>query len=372
MSGLRTRLLSAQALVLVAGGGTTGLVAAVVGPPLFREHLHRAGVTGDSAEQMHAEEAYVYATVISIGVALCVAVLAALIVTWYIGRRLQRSLTQVTQAATAIADGHFDSRVPPAHLGVEFDSLASSFNQMAGRLEAIDASRRRLFSDLAHEIRTPVSVLEAYFEAIEDGVRTLDPETVSMLREQTHRLVRFANDAAALAKAEETPVTVTPTPVSVSTVLTAAVAAASDRFDDKGVTLQWRAADDLPPLWADSHRLAQIVGNLLDNALRHTPDGGRVTIDAVAHPNAGTVTLTLTDTGEGIPAEHLPHVFERFYRADTARDRDHGGSGIGLAIVKALVEAHRGQINVASSSSGPDAGTTFTIILPAGQSEPRI
>lgn len=360
-AGLRTRLLSAQALVLAAGAGTTGLVAAVVGPPLFREHLHRAGVSGDSAEQMHAEEAYVYATVISIGVASCVAILAALIVTWYFGRRLQRSLTEVSQAATAIADGHYDSRVPPAHLGAEFDSLESSFNQMAGRLEAVDASRRRLFSDLAHEIRTPVSVLEAYFEAIEDGVRSLDPETVSMLRQQTHRLVRFAGDAGALAKAEESPATVTPAPVSADTVVTAAVAAAQDRFDDKGVTLSWRADEDLPALWADPHRLAQILGNLLDNALRHTPAGGQVTIDAATGPDRN-VTLTVTDTGEGIPAEHLPHVFERFYRADSARDRDHGGSGIGLAIVKALVEAHRGQISATSS----DTGTAFTIVLPSG------
>ncbi|OFB36584.1 two-component sensor histidine kinase [Mycolicibacterium sp. (ex Dasyatis americana)] len=359
--GLRTRLLSAQALVLLAGAGTTGLVAAIVGPPLFREHLHRAGVSGDSAEQMHAEEAYVYATVISIGVASCVAILAALVVTWYVGRRLQRSLTEVSQAATAIADGHYDSRVPPAHLGDEFDSLASSFNQMAGRLEDVDASRRRLFSDLAHEIRTPVSVLEAYFEAIEDGVRTLDPETVSMLRQQTHRLVRFAGDAAALAKAEESPATITPAPLAAKAVVAAAAAAAQDRFDDKGVTLSWRVDEGLPPLWADPHRLAQILGNLLDNALRHTPAGGRVTIDATAGPDRN-VTLTVTDTGEGIPAEHLSHVFERFYRADAARDRDHGGSGIGLAIVKALVEAHGGRITVSSSGTG----ATFTIILPTG------
>ncbi|MBU9766190.1 HAMP domain-containing protein [Mycobacterium sp. TNTM28] len=359
--GLRTRLLSAQALVLVAGAGTTGLVAAIVGPPLFREHLHRAGVSGHSAEQMHAEEAYVYATVISIGVALCVAVVAALIVTWYIGRRLQRSLTQVAEAATAIADGHYDSRVEPAHLGDEFDSLAQSFNQMAGRLEAVDAGRRRLFGDLAHEIRTPVSVLEAYFEAIEDGVRTLDPETVATLRQQTHRLVRFAGDAAALAQAEESSLMITPGPVSVSTVVAAAVDTAKDRFADKDVTLQWHAEVDLPALWADPHRLGQILGNLLDNALRHTPAGGRVTIGATTGPGSGTVTLTVTDTGEGISAEHLPHVFERFYRADPARNRDHGGSGIGLAIVKALVEAHRGDIRVANTSEG----TTFTIVLPS-------
>ncbi|MGV0745540.1 sensor histidine kinase [Mycolicibacterium sp. XJ870] len=356
--GLGARLLFAQALVLGTGAATTGLVAAIVGPPLFREHLHRAGVSGDSAEQMHAEEAYVYATAISVGVALFVAVLAALVVTWYVSRRLQRSVTDVARAATAVADGHYDSRVPPAHLGDDFDALARAFNQMAGRLEAVDASRRQLFSDLAHEIRTPVSVLEAYFEAVEDGVRTLDPETVSMLRGQTHRLVRFAGDAAALAQAEESQATFHPVSVTVDDVVAAAVAAARDRYDAKGVALHSAIPTDLPSLWADPHRLGQVLGNLLDNALQHTPPGGRVSVEA--RPGAGSVTLTVADTGDGIPAEHLPHIFERFYRADTARDRGHGGSGIGLAIAKALVEAHGGRITATSEA----AGTTFTITLP--------
>ncbi|MDV3124437.1 ATP-binding protein [Mycobacterium sp. 21AC1] len=358
---LSVRLLLAQALVLATGAATIGLVAVVVGPPLFREHLHRAGVTGHSAEQMHAEEAYVYATVISVGVALCVSALAALVVTWYLSRRLQRSVADVAEAATAIADGHYDSRVPPAHLGDDFDSLARSFNEMAGRLETVDASRRRLFSDLAHEIRTPVAVLEAYFEAVEDSVRTLDPETVSMLRQQTHRLVRFADDAAALARAEDGRATIDPASVSVDATVAAVTAVARDRFDAKGVGLRSVVPEGLPRLWVDAHRLEQVLGNLLDNALRHTAPGGDVEISATTTNDA--VTLTVTDTGDGIAVEHLPHIFERFYRADTARDRDRGGSGIGLAIAKALVEAHYGRIM--ASSAGPGTGTTFTITLPA-------
>lgn len=361
-AGLGTRLLLAQALVLVAAAGTTGAVAAVVGPPLFREHLHRAGVSGDSAQQMHAEQAYVYATVISVGVAMCVAALAALVVTWYLSRRLQHSVTDVATAATAIADGRYDSRVPPANLGDEFDALAKSFNEMASRLQAVDTSRRRLFGDLAHEIRTPVAVLDAYVEAIEDGVRTLDPETMDVLRQHTRRLVRFSDDAAALAKAEEGQATVEPAAVSVADLVAIAVAAAANRFDAKGVTLRSDIDPGLPQLWADPHRLGQVLGNLLDNALRHTPSGGYVQIAASATTN--TVTLTVNDTGDGIPAKHLPHVFERFYRTDTARDRDRGGSGIGLSIAKALVEAHHGRISV--SSSGAGTGATFIVTLPAG------
>ncbi|MGX9787225.1 HAMP domain-containing sensor histidine kinase [Mycobacterium sp. MMS18-G62] len=359
--GIGARLLLAQTLVLVAGAATVWIVAAVVGPPLFREHLHRAGVPAMSSEQMHAEQAYTYATAISIGMALAVSALAALVVTWYFSRRVQRSLTAVSSAAAAVADGHYDSRVSPPQLGDDFDSLARAFNQMASRLESVEATRRRLFSDLAHEIRTPVSVLEAYLEAVEDGVKTLDRETITMLRDQTRRLVRFSQDLSALAQAEESQASIAPTSVAPDTLIETAVSAAADRFAAKDVTLISRVDGDLPSLWADQHRLGQVLANLLDNALRHTPSGGRVIIAAGA--DDGALRITVTDDGEGIPAEHLPHVFDRFYRADAARTREHGGAGIGLAIAKAIVEAHEGRIAV--DSRGQGAGAAFTITLPA-------
>jgi len=358
--GIGVRLLLAPSLVLVAGAATTWIVAAVVGPPLFREHLHRAGVPAMSSEQMHAEQAYTYSTAISIGVALAVSALAALVVTWYFSRRVQRSVAEVASAAAAVADGRYDSRVSAPQLGDDFDALAEAFNQMADRLESVETTRRRLFGDLAHEIRTPVSVLEAYVEAVEDGVKTLDRETMTLLRDQTHRLVRFSDDIAALAQAEESRVSIAPTSVAVNALVETAVTTATDRFEAKGVTLATRIDGDLPALWADSHRLGQVLANLLDNALRHTATGGRV--DVAASTNSGEIVLTVTDSGDGIPAEHLPHVFERFYRADAARDREHGGAGIGLAIAKALVEAHHGHIT--ASSQGPGTGTSFTITLP--------
>jgi two-component system sensor histidine kinase BaeS len=359
--GIGVRLLLAQSLVLVAGAATTWIVAAVVGPPLFREHLHRAGVPAMSSEQMHAEEAYTYSTAISIAVALGVSALAALVVTWYFSRRVQRSVAEVSSAAAAVADGRYDSRVSPPQLGDDFDSLAKAFNQMAGRLELVETTRRRLFGDLAQELRTPVSVLEAYLEAVEDGVKTLDRETITMLREQTRRLVRFSDDVAALAQAEESQASIAPTSVVPDALIETAVSAAADRFAAKGVTLTTHLESHLPALWADPHRLGQVLGNLLDNALRHTATGGRVDIAATA--DRGELAITVTDDGDGILAEHLPHVFERFYRVDAARDREQGGAGIGLAIAKALVEAHNGHIT--ASSQGPGTGTTFTVTLPA-------
>lgn len=358
--GIGLRLLAAQALVLAAGTATTTVVAAVVGPPLFREHLHRAGVPMDSLEELHAEEAYGYATVISIGGALAVSALAALAVSFYVSRRLQRSVTEVASAATDVAQGNYDIRVSPPRLGDDFDALSTAFNQMASRLQAVDSTRQRLFGDLAHEIRTPVAVLEAYIEALEDGVRTLTPQTAAMLRDQTRRLVRFSEDVAALAKAEESAVSMSYATIDVDRLTRRCVAAAQERYDNKKVALRVRLQEQLPPLWADEQRLSQVLGNLLENALRHTPSGASVELSCVRYGDR--LRIAVADTGDGIAAEHVPRVFERFYRADAARDREHGGAGLGLAIAKALVEAHSGSISV--SSAGPGAGATFTVDLP--------
>ena len=357
--GVRGRLLLAQTLVLVTGGITTWAVASLVGPPLFREHLHRAGVAHDSSEQFHAEQAYQHATALSIAVAITVAALTAFVVTAYLSRRLQHSIAEISAAATSVAEGNYDIRVASPQLGEEFDELATAFNRMAARLQSVESTRRQLFGDLAHEIRTPVAVLEAYLEAVEDGVKTLDPQTVAMLREQTGRLVRFSADAAALAQAEEGHAAITPGWLDAEELLSAVSTGVADRYAAKNVTLTTHVAAP-GRLWGDRQRLAQVLGNLLDNALRHTPAGGHVTLAAA---RAGSqLVFTVADDGEGIDAWHLPHIFERFYRADSARDRQRGGSGIGLAIAKALTEAHGGHINVASN--GPGQGTTFTVTVP--------
>jgi two-component system, OmpR family, sensor histidine kinase BaeS len=362
--GLGTRLLLAQVLVLLAGAVTTAVVAMVVGPPLFREHLHRAGVAADSHEQFHAEQAYTYATAISVGVAVAAAALTALVVTWYVSRRLQRTLAEVSAAVARIAEGQFDARVSPPRLGGDFDALADAFNAMATRLEDVETTRRRLLGDLAHEIRTPVSVIEAYLEAIEDGVKSSDSESVSVMRDQGRRLVRLSEDVGALAQAEEGQA-ISREWVDVDALVGAALAAVADRAAAARVALRSDVDSDAGPLWADPQRLGQVLGNLLDNALRHTPAGGRVDVTVTASDSGAVVTVA--DTGDGVGGEHLPHLFERFYRVDPARGRAGGGSGIGLAIAKAIVEAHGGRIGV--RSDGPGAGTVFTIELPTAPTD---
>ncbi|EON22205.1 ATPase domain-containing protein [Nocardioides sp. CF8] len=217
-----------------------------------------------------------------------------------------------------------------------------------------------MLADLAHEMRTPLATIDAHLEALEDGVRHLDSDTVTVLRSSTHRLRRLAEDIGAVSHAEEGDLRLDPRSVDATEVAATAVDAARDRYEAKGV----RFDVDLHPAGrvdVDPDRIGQVLGNLIDNALRHTPAGGRVTVSCRRVDD--WVEYAVADTGDGIAAEHLPHLFDRFYRVDTARDRHHGGSGIGLAIAKALIEAHRGGIS--ATSAGPGHGSTFTVRIPA-------
>ncbi len=357
--GFATRLLVAQGLVLVAGALTTWWVATAVGPGIFHDHLTQAGVPHTATETRHVEEAFASALLISLGVALIAAVVAALAVSWYLSRRVQRSLGQVTRAAAQIASGHYAARVSAPGLGAEFATLAATYNALAQKLESTEATRRRMLADLAHEMRTPLATVDAHLEAVEDGVRDLDAPTLSVLRDSTRRLRRLAEDIGAISRAEEGNLGLRLNLVDAASLASAAVAAAADRYAAKGVALRG-VTQPAGSLTVDPERIGQILGNMLDNALRHTQSGGQVTLTCrrIDH----WVEYSVADTGAGIAPEHLPHLFDRFYRIDTARDRGHGGSGIGLAIAKALAEAHGGGISAASP--GPGLGVTFTLRLP--------
>jgi two-component system sensor histidine kinase BaeS len=354
----------AQTLVLLTGSLTAWLVAATVGPTLFHNHLAQTNLGVTAAQLLHTERAYESANLISLSLALLTALVVAMAVNVYIARRIGRSVAAIADAASDVAGGHYDVRVPAPGLGAEFDALASGFNQMADRLGSVERTRRRLLADLGHEMRTPVATLEAYLEALEDGVATLDAATAQLLHAQTRRLARLSEDIGTVSRAEEGQVRLALRTMLPEPVLTAAVDSVSEAYETKGVRLVTDVAAGLPELPLDPERMGQVLGNLLDNALRHTPAGGTVTISASTSRRTGGVVLSVADTGEGIPAEHLAHVFERFYRVDTARDRNHGGSGIGLAIAKALVQAHGGQLTATSLGTGQ--GSTFRILLPRG------
>jgi signal transduction histidine kinase len=355
------RLLLAQGLVVLASVGTAVAVASFVGPPVFHEHMMEAGLSGSSPELVHLEQAYIDASAVSLGVALVIALACAFAVTWYISRRLERPLSAMTSAAGELASGSYAARVQPTGAGPELDTLAHSFNLMAERLERVEDTRRRLLSDLAHEMRTPLATLQVYVEGLEEGVASWDDETSRIVSSQVQRLTRLALDLDDVSRAEEGRIALELDSRPVSEVLESARDLAQVPYAAKGVQLVVDPGTPGLNTRVDRQRIGQVLGNLLSNALRHTPGGGRVTLSA--HANSGRVVIEVSDNGEGLTAEQLAHVFERFYRGDSARDRDHGGSGIGLTISKAIVEAHGGAISVRSDGIG--RGSTFTVALPA-------
>jgi signal transduction histidine kinase len=343
----------------MAGALTTWLVASAAAPGIFYEHLRRAGVAPLPAEMTHVEEAFASALLISMAVAVAAAAAMALAVTWYFSRRMQRAIGAVADAGAEIAAGRYTAPVPRPGLGREFEQLTTSLTQLADRLDNTEITRRRMLADLAHEMRTPLATLDAHLEAIEDGVRVLDTPTLTILQDSSQRLGRLAQDISAVSQAQEGNLDIRPEPVEVDELLDAATQAAADSYRAKEVTLLDTATVQAT-VQADPHRMGQVLSNLLDNALRHTPSGGTVTVSArLQHP---WVEITVHDSGEGITAEHLPRIFERFYRADPSRTTARAGSGIGLTIAQALVNAHGGRLS--AHSDGPGTGATFTIHLP--------
>lgn len=361
--GLASRLFVAQTLIALVGAATVWLVAVGIGPGIFHLHLREAVGTVDATTSRHVEEAYNSASGISITVALLSSLGAALGVSWYVSRRIAAPVGGLAAAAEDLAAGGYATEVNDPGLGAEFATLTSSFNAMAGQLANVERTRRRLLADLAHEMRTPVSTLDAYLEALEDGVVGVDVKTLTMLRGQTGRLARLADDITAVSRAEEHRLELHPQVLEPRELVDAAVRAMADRFAAGGITLVADIAPRLPTVSVDPDRIGQVLSNLLDNAFRHTPSGGRVTVAARASATGDAVEFTVADTGDGIPVDSLQHVFERFYRVDRARDRAHGGSGIGLSIVKALVEAHGGRVRVQSGGQG--CGATLGFAIPA-------
>ena len=354
------KLLVAELLVVVAGAGTLLAVAFTVGPLLFHRHVRDAlGVVPPDVAR-HLDSAFNQSTVVSLAIAAVCAAAAALAVSWFIARRVTGTIRAIADASAAVAGGSLDTRVPGAGED-ELGTLACGFNEMAARLEQTEQRRRALFSDVAHELRTPLATIDGYLQAVSDGVMQPDERVLGSVRSEVARLTRLVDDLQKVSRAEERQLDLHLASVAPQTLVEAARAAAAPSYADKGVRLTVEADAGLTPVQVDPDRLAEVLVNLLENALRHTSSGGAVTLSA--HSNDGGVELAVSDSGEGIAQEHLTRVFERFYRADQARDRAHGGSGIGLAITKAIVEGHGGRIS--AESAGRGRGATLRVTLPS-------
>ncbi len=292
-----------------------------------------------------------------IGGVTALVLLAALGVTVLSGIRLVRPLHALIGAARRMRDGDGSARVRVTGHD-EIGRLAAMFNDMSVRRERLEELRRAMVSDVAHEMRTPVSNIRGWLEAAEDGVAAPDRELMSSLLEEALLLQHVIDDLQDLAAADAGELRLHRQPVDLADLLAQVRSASRAQADRAGVTLDVRVGDP-PPLVADPVRLRQAIGNLVTNAVRHTPAGGTVAIDA--RSTGGQVVIAVADTGTGIDAEDLPRVFDRFWRAEKSRSRQTGGSGLGLSIVRKLAEAHGGTVS-ATSTAGQ--GSVFTLRLP--------
>ncbi|CAN5649268.1 hypothetical protein BH09CHL1_BH09CHL1_20500 [soil metagenome] len=283
---------------------------------------------------------------------------SALALSILLARSIVRPVEQLTNAARSMSDGDMQQRVEvrsPHEIGV----LAKAFNSMADSRVQLEGLRRNLVNDVAHELRTPLANLQGYLEVLRDGLTEPTPEILGVLHEESLLLNGLVADLQELALAEAGQLPLMRAPVELHEPILNALDAIRPQAEARDLTLDSNLPDVLPEVLVDSSRLSQILRNLLRNAVTHTPPGGRIDVRAIAANNQ--VEIAVHDTGHGIEPEHLPFIFDRFYRADPARARDTGGSGLGLAVVKNLVEAHGGTI---TASSTINAGSTFTFTLP--------
>ena len=277
----------------------------------------------------------------------------------YVTGRFARRLERLRRAVESINLTDLSARVGAmGHDSVGV--LAQAFDRMVERLEAEERVRRNLFADVAHELRHPLALLRGRLESIQDRVVPLDEGQVMRLQDDVIALSRLVDDLRDLSLADVGRLRLDLGPIDLGAFTQDLAADLTPVADDRHVALTFRVSPDLPIITADAARLRQVLVNLLTNALGHTPDGGSVALSAAM--SQGMVGIAVADTGEGIPPERLPHIFERFYRADDGHRRgSREGTGLGLAIVKSLVELHGGTVSVISA---PTRGTTFTVRLP--------
>jgi signal transduction histidine kinase len=276
--------------------------------------------------------------------AFVAAVLLSAALSFLLMRKVLRPLTRMTLITREISAGDFSVRVP-AGAGDEVGQLARAFNRMAESLEKLEKLRRNLMIDVAHELRTPLTNIRGYLEALVDQVVPPSPQTLTLLMDETMRLAGLVEDVLQLARADAAHGQLRVEPVDMKQAVERTLAALEPAIKKKGITLALEAPAQALEVPADPSRMARVLRNLADNMVRYSPSGSQVDIRLESLP--GRVVIEFTNPAGGLTAEDLPFLFERFYRGEKSRSREHGGAGIGLAIVKELVEAHGGKIEAA-------------------------
>jgi two-component system sensor histidine kinase BaeS len=343
MPSLRLRLIGLFVLLALAVAAVMILAVQRFGS----EQIMKLAVESGSSE---AEARAMFDTYIG-GVLLIgagVAVVMGAVAAWWLLRRILQPLERLTRATMAIAAGNLAARVPPAP-DLELQRLGDSFNAMASALERAEELRSRLVEDLAHELRTPLTSLQGYLEGLADGVVEATPEILRTVHEEIVRVTRLVEELDRLAREDDAGEERAAEPVDVGAVVRRVAALYDPELAMRGITLGVEVAPRLPAVAGDADAIGQVVTNLLQNAARYTDDGGGVMV-VVAPFERGSVRCTVENSGPEIPAAELPLIWERLYRVDPSRARSSGGAGIGLAIVRQIVEEHGGRVGATSAS----------------------
>lgn len=364
---LQPKLLLSYLLVVAVGIGGVVVGVGIVAPSLFdrllveymggHEGMMRGGMT--AALQADTRTVVERAVFQSLILGTAAATLVALAMSLFVARRIMAPISRMAAASRLIAAGDYQARIEVRERD-ELGDLAGSLNEMAAALQDAEQRRVHLIGDVAHEIRTPLATIRGYLEGLADGVVEPSMELFAQLHEETGRLQRLIDDLQELSRVESGRVMLNPRRIAPGRLVDAAVSRLVSAFEEKGVRLAIDLPAGLPEIMTDEDRTLQVVINLLANALRYTPAGGDVRLSAASEDRS--VRFSVRDSGIGIPPEHLPRLFDRFYRVDPARSRALGGSGIGLTIARSLVEAQGGTID--AESAGPGQGSRFSFTLP--------
>jgi two-component system sensor histidine kinase BaeS len=356
-------------VVIVVGVVVLATATEFVVPSAFDCHLAAMGslMTGMMGTDLNNDLFSNFRAAVNeaLAVAALAATLAAIAVSVFVSRQVVIPVQEMMLASRRIAEGHYSERVQIAANVKssemdELDQLALSFNRMASALEQVESKRRQLIGDVAHELRTPLTTIKGSMEGLIDGMLPSNEDAFQEIYREADRMERLVNDLQELSRVEVGAYDLELRPLAVSHLVDVTVQRLSRQFEEKGIVLDLNIPKGLPNVYADENRIYQVLLNLVGNALQYTPQGGRVEI--TADYAEGEVFITVTDTGIGIPKEHLENIFTRFYRVDKSRSRAGGGSGIGLTISKHLVEAHGGRIWVEDNQSRK--GSVFAFTLP--------
>ena len=355
-------------LIVITVFGIVLLSAAEIEMPrAFQRHLAAMAAEMGEAETLGADlfRNFRQALIDAVATAVVSATLLAVGLGYYTSRRVVAPIQEMLLATGRIANGHYQERIAlqgrETSEGAvdELGELALSFNRMAATLEHTESMRRELIGNVAHELRTPLTSIKGYMEGLMDGVLDADEVAFEKVFREADRLERLVSDLQELSRLEERAFRLTLGPLSVAAFVSTTVDRLRSQFEGKNVSLGVDLPQGLPQILGDEDRLGQVLLNLLGNALQYTPPGEWVRVSATRERDV--VRISVTDEGIGIGREHLPHLFDRFYRADNSRSRPGGGSGIGLTIARHLVEAHGGEITASSQGLGRGSSFTFTV-----------